>query len=69
MMPRMSAELSECAQTGAMRRRRRLERSSGAARVIHAGVDVYRSTVVGSCNSGRPAEISAICTSRRPDAG
>jgi hypothetical protein len=56
MMPTMSAESSECAQTAAMRERRRLERSSGPARVIHADVDVYQGT--------RSAEHSAIRTSR-----
>ena len=68
MMPTMSAELSECAQTGAMRQRRRLERSGGPATVIHADVDVYRSTMVGSYNGSWSAEHSAIGTSRRLDA-
>jgi hypothetical protein len=69
MMPTMCAELSTYAQVRAVREPRRLdERLRGAAPLIRADVDVYRSTPVVS-PSGPLTDRNAVHTSRRSDAG
>jgi hypothetical protein len=69
MVPTMCAEVSTYAQVRAVREPRRLdERLRGAAPLIRADVDVYRSTPVVS-PSGPMTDRIAAHTSRRSDAG